>query len=352
MHQAVELFYKPRTPTFFLIYRIMPQPLLTITDFIADDLAPERQILGEMAAIQALDAYSEHDLIGRIEESHCIMLYHNLALTQQTISRLKNCRLIVRCGVGIDNVDRQYARSRGIDVCNVPDYGTEEVADSAIGMYLSLARGINLYNSLLRDPQHSWMYTHATPLQRIRGQTFAILGLGRIGVATAIRAKALGCRVIFYDPYLPDGIDKSIGITRVETLGELLSQTNCLSIHTPLTPETKNLIGAKELAQMTRGSFLVNTARGAIVDTAAIVPAIEAGQLAGAAIDVLPIEPPSLTDPMLVAWRDPQHPCYSRLIINPHAAFYSEQGLLDMRLKGAEACRRALLGLPLRNVVN
>jgi D-3-phosphoglycerate dehydrogenase/C-terminal binding protein len=158
--------------------------------------------------------------------------------------------------------------------------------------------------------------------------------------------------VVFYDPYVPDGRDKSLGIRRAETLEELLAESHVVSMHCPLTSETQHLINAKTIAQMKRGSFLVNTARGAVVDVTAIPEAIRSGQLAGAGIDVLEDEPPPEDHPLLVAWRDPNHPAYHRLIVNPHAAFYSEEGLLDMRIKGTEACRRALLGLPLRNVVN
>ena len=125
-----------------------------------------------------------------------------------------------------------------------------------------------------------------------------------------------------------------------------------LSLHCPLTPETRHLVNAQSLAWLRPGAYLVNTARGGVVDTAAIPAALASGRLAGAGIDVLPHEPPAADDPLLVAWRDRSHPAYERLIINPHAAFYSEEGLLDMRVKGSDACRRALLGQPLRNVVN
>jgi D-3-phosphoglycerate dehydrogenase/C-terminal binding protein len=326
---------------------------VVITDFIAGALEPEHRILGELASITAIDSHSEQDLIGKIEDADAIMIYHNIALTRFTIERLKHCKLIVRCGVGYDNVDFRFARERGIPVANVPDYGTEEVADSAIGLMLTLTRGINQLNVLLRDnPSVSWMYTHFSPLYRLRGRVFAVIGLGRIGTAAALRAKALGMDVRFYDPLKPDGYDKALGIRRVDTLEELLAEAFVLSVHCPLTPQTKGLIGAAAIARMPRASFLVNTARGAIVDTSVLPEAIASGQLAGAAIDVLASEPPAANDPLIAAWRDPKHPAHLRLIVNPHSAFYSEEGLMDMRIKGSQACKKALLGQPMLNIVN
>jgi C-terminal binding protein len=325
-----------------------------ITDFVkGDDLSPEQKILGDIADVIALDAYSEQDLVGKIEEADAIMLYHHLALTEKTISQLKQCKLIVRCGVGYDNVDREKARSRGIPVANVPDYGSEEVADSAIAMMLSLTRGTHQLNSLLRDdPKMEWRYSHVAPLFRLRGAVFGIVGLGRIGIATALRAKALNMRVLFYDPYRQDGYDKAVGIERVESLDELLAQSHVLSMHTPLTHDTRSIINAEAIAKMPRGSYLINTSRGAVVDTSAIPDAIASGHLAGAGIDVLAIEPPLESDPLIAAWRDPNHLAHHHVIVNPHSAFYSVEGMMEMRVKGAEAVRRALLGQPLRNIVN
>ncbi|MCE9528885.1 MAG: C-terminal binding protein, partial [Planctomycetales bacterium] len=156
----------------------------------------------------------------------------------------------------------------------------------------------------------------------------------------------------FYDPYKPDGYDKAVGVRRVEVLEDLLSQSFAVSCHCLLTPETQHIMNAKTIEQMPKGSYLINTSRGAVVDVAAIPAAIASGRLAGAGIDVLPTEPPPEDHPLLVAWRNPEHPAYHRVILNAHNAFYSEQGLMDMRVKGSEACRRALLGQPLRNVVN
>ncbi|MGH7136636.1 MAG: C-terminal binding protein [Pirellulales bacterium] len=325
---------------------------VVITDFLTHPPETEERILGDLARVEVLRADHEEQLAGHIEDAGAVMIYHTLKFTERSIERLKQCKLIVRCGVGFDNVDWRFARERGIPVANVPDYGTEEVADSAIGLLLSMTRGISLLNSQLRQGGIDWSYRHAAPLGRLRGRVLGIVGLGRIGSAAALRGKALGMDVIYYDPFAPDGRDKSLGVRRVEAVEELLSQSYAVSLHCPLSDETRHLIRAETLEQMPSGSYLVNTSRGAVIDTAAIPAAIASGKLAGAALDVLPFEPPAENDPLVSAWRNPEHPAYHRVILNPHTAFYSEEGLLDMRIKGAEACRRAFMGLPLRNVVN
>jgi D-3-phosphoglycerate dehydrogenase/C-terminal binding protein len=324
---------------------------VVVADYLDDDLAPEREILGDLADVEALAAETESDLHGRIDDADAVLLYHNVRITAEVIARLQHCRLIARCGVGVDNVDSQAARAAAIDVSNVPDYGTEEVADSAIGLTLALGRGIHQANSMLRERRGAWDHSVVAPLSRLRGRVFGIVGLGRIGTATALRAKALGMDVMFFDPYCAAGGDKALGIRQVRSFGELLAQSNILSLHCPLTDETRCMVDAGALAELPHGAILVNTARGAVVDVASVAPAIESGRLAGAGIDVLPEEPPE-DDPLLVAWRDPTHPAYDRVIINPHIAFYCEEGLMEMRVKGAENCRRALVGEPVLNVVN
>ena len=280
---------------------------VVIPDFINDDLLPEKEVLGDIARIIALDAYGEDELADRIDSADAIMLYHNLSLSEQTIGRLRNCKLIVRCGVGFDNVDRQAAARRGIPVANVPDYGTEEVADSAMAMTLSLARGVHPINSALRQSIGEYSYTQVAPLQRLRGRVFGIIGLGRIGTATAIRAKAFGMDVAFYDPLKQDGYDKGIGCRRVNTLRELLEQSHLVSLHCPLTEQTRQMINRESLSWMTPGSFLVNTARGDVVETDVLPEFLASGHLAGAGIDVLAEEPPSEDNPIVAAWRDPTH---------------------------------------------
>lgn len=324
---------------------------IIVTDFITDSLAVEKSIAGNTVEVIALDAFHEKDLEGKIEDADAIIMYHTLSITKNTIDRLKQCKLILRAGVGVDNVDHHYARTLNLPVANIPDYGSEEVADTAIGMLLSLTRGITFLNSRLRNNEGGWSYTQVEPLTRLRNTKMGIVGLGRIGTATALRAKALGLDVVFYDPYKPDGFDKALGIRRAETLQSLLEQVRILSLHCPLTPETYHLINKRSLEFLPAGSYVINTARGGVVDTRAIPEAIESGRLNGAAFDVLELEPP-VNDHLVQAWKNPGHPAHHKVLINPHSAFYSEEGLLEIRVKAAHACMRAIRGEEIRNMVN
>jgi len=327
-------------------------PRVVVTDTITGDLQPERDVLDGVAQVVALGARSEGELVGHVETAVALIVYHEVDITRSTIDRLDACKVICRGGVGFDNVDGATARARGIELCNTPDYGSEEVADSALAMALSLVRGVHLANSKGRAGIGVWSYQNAAPTFRLRGRTLGIVGLGRIGTAAAVRAKAFGLDVLFYDPYKPDGYDKALGITRVETLERLLAASDIVSLHCPLTDETRHMIDAQAIQAMRPGSILINTARGGVVDTAQLPAALETGRLAGVGIDVLQKEPPDADDPLLLAWRDQTHPAHHRLILNPHVAFYCEEGMIEMRTKAAETCRRAILGVPLRNVVN
>jgi C-terminal binding protein len=330
--------------------RALPQ--VVVTDLITEPLDCERRVLDGHAEVRALNARSQAELTGRLDDADAVMIYHYLRLDREQIGRLRKCRVIARPGVGYDNIDIVAARERGIPVVNVPDYGTEEVADTALGMALTLARGTHFLNSRLRRGLGAWNVEQAAPIHRLRGRVFGIVGCGRIGSAAALRAKAFGFDVVFFDPLIPDGVDKALGVRRVDSLDELLMQIHIVSLHCPMTPVTRGFIGAKEIARMPRGSFLVNTARGGIVDTAAVVEALAGGHLAGAGIDVLEQEPPAADSPVLRAWRDPNHPAHDRLLLNPHTAYYCEEGCAEFRTKAAREILRALKGEPLRNVVN
>jgi D-3-phosphoglycerate dehydrogenase/C-terminal binding protein len=325
---------------------------VVITDLIVEPLDHERAVLGDVADIVALNAMSESELVGHIEDADAIMVYHYFRFTRASIERMTRCKAIVRPGVGYDGIDTIAARACGIPVCNVPDYGTEEVADSALGMALSLSRGTHFLNSRLKRGLGAWNVDQAAPIPRLRGRRFGIIGCGRIGSAVALRAKSFGFDVAFYDPYVRDGVDKALGITRVDSLEQLLRTSYIVSLHCPLTQETLGMIGADQIGWMPKGTYLINTARGGVLNTQATVDALATGHLAGAGIDVLEQEPPPADSPILNAWRDPAHPAHDRLLLNPHTAFYCDEGCVEFRTKGALEVLRALRGEPLRNQVN
>jgi phosphoglycerate dehydrogenase-like enzyme len=274
-------------------------------------------------------------------------------VTAKDLERFAKLRAICRMGVGYDNLDRKAAAERQIMILNVPDYGTTEVADHAIALALTLRRGLLLHHELQRkDPPAPWRFVLDPLIRRTGVQTFGIVGLGRIGTAVALRAKALGFRVVFFDPNLPNGSELGVGVARAATLEALLEQTDTLSIHAPLTPETRGIIGTKALAMLPKGAVLVNTARGPIVDIDAVAAALKSGQLAGAGLDVVPVEPPVEPVPELIrAYRAREAWCEGRLIITPHAAFHTPQAWDDIRAKSAETMRAALLGPKAQNVI-
>ena len=273
-------------------------------------------------------------------------------LVTSKMSLLENCRIIVRGGVGFDGLDLEGFGARGIAVCNVPDYGTTEVADHAIGLMLALRRGIVSYNDALRaDPRGNWHYSRQRCLARLRGSRFGIVGLGRIGMATARRARAFDQEVVFHDPLLPPGVDLATGLTRAETLEELLATCDTVSLHTPLTEDTRRLINADTLAQMKPGAILVNTSRGPVVDIDAVHDALRSGDLAAAALDVLPTEPPD-EHPLVQAYMAREEWIDGRLILTPHSAFFSVPGQRDLRRKAVETIVAYLQGRGLRNCVN
>ena len=329
----------------------MVQPRVVITDLVADALGPEREVLEGVARLEALDARREEELAGRIEDADAVIVYR-LELSRRTIERLEHCRIIVRAGVGHDRIDGACARERGIPLANIPDYCTEEVADSALGLMLALTRGLSAINTRLQASAVPWSFSEMAPLRRLRGGVLGIVGLGRIGTATALRAKAIGMEVAYYDPYRPLGFDKALGLRRVDTLEELARSCWILSLHCPLTPETRGMIDARVLSMLPPGAYLVNTARGALLDTAAIPDAVASGRLAGVGLDVLESEPPAEDDPLVRCWRDPGHPAHWRVLLTPHSAFYSEESRRELRVKAALSCRRALAGEPIASIVN
>jgi phosphoglycerate dehydrogenase-like enzyme len=275
------------------------------------------------------------------------------AVGAEDIARFPRLRAIVRMGVGYDKIDRAAAAARNILVCNVPDYGTNEVADHAMALVLSLRRGVLFYHERMRaSPPAPWGAVKNELIRRLGVQNFGIVGLGRIGTAVALRARAFGFHVEFFDPYLPNGAELALGIHRARSLEDLLRRTDTLSIHTPLTPETKGLIGHERLALLRRGAVVVNTARGPIIDLDALLALLRSGHIAAAGIDVLPVEPPVEPIPAILrAYREREPGLEGRLAITPHAAWFTPESEHDTRVKSAETMRAALLTNRPQNVI-
>jgi phosphoglycerate dehydrogenase-like enzyme len=274
-------------------------------------------------------------------------------VTGADLQRFPRLRAIVRMGVGYDKLDRPAAAQRNILVCNVPDYGTTEVADHAIALALTLRRGILLHHEMQRhDPPAPFRSFQHPLIQRLGMQTFGIIGLGRIGTAVALRAKAFNFRVAFYDPYLPNGVELSLGIARAPTLEDLLRQTDTLSIHAPLTPETNGMIGREQLRLLRKGAVVVNDARGPILDLDALAELMRDGHIAAAGLDVLPQEPPVEPVPELLrAYRAREKWLEGRLVVTPHSAWLTPHSWEDTRRKSAETMRAALLSNKPQNVI-
>jgi D-3-phosphoglycerate dehydrogenase len=251
---------------------------------------------------------------------------------EEELARLPALEVVATCSVGYDHIDVDAAAGRGIWACNVPDYCVEEMADSSLALLLALLRGVVALDRSVRAG--AWDHTAAGPLRTLRGTRLAVIGFGRIGRALATRALALGLEVWAVDPHIP-AEEIAVQGVRPATLDEALEGCAAFSLHSLLTPETRSLIGAEQLGRMPRGSFLVDTARAGLVDFDAVLAALDSGQLAGAAFDVLPVEPPRPDAPA------PERPT---LIVNPHAAWYSPATEREAYRRPAVAVREALEG--------
>jgi D-3-phosphoglycerate dehydrogenase len=244
-------------------------------------------------------------------------------ITADVFKALPQLRLVSRYGVGVDAVDTDAAARHGVWVCNVPDYGTVEVALHAVAMLLALLRNVAGHDREVRAGH--WDYHLGGQLRRPSSLTLGVVGLGRIGRMTAERAAPWFCAVVGYDPYLPDAAWPH-GMERLG-LEEVFARSSAITLHLPLTEETHGLVGTERLALMPNESYLVNTARGGLVDLDAVLEALQSGRLAGAALDVLPQEPPPKGHPLLT------HP---RALITPHVAWYSAEAEVELRRKAAQ----------------
>lgn len=253
-------------------------------------------------------------------------------VTADILASLEKCKIISRVGTGLDAIDIAAATQRGIWVTNVPDYSVDEVSTHAIALLLARARRIpDLVASTRRG---SWDKMFVRPIQRLRGQTLGLLGFGRIGQAVAAKARGFGLEIIVYDPYVEAQKLEAMGVRPVD-LDTLLRTSDYISLHAPLTESNQQIINEQALGKMKATAFLINTARGALIDEEALLKALRNQQIAGAALDVFTVEPPPPDHPLLHE---------ARAMITPHIAWYSEAANHDVRVRGAEEVVRVLRG--------
>ena len=304
---------------------------VAVADSVFPTLDPAREVLSAIGATLDLSPAPTPEAILVVARDADALLVTYAKITADLIRQLTRCRIISRFGIGVDNVDLAEATARGIVVTKVPDYCIDEVSDHTIALLLAVVRKIPFANAQVHGG--TWTMPAVVPIHRLRGTTLGLVGFGRIPQLVAPKAQAFGMKVVAYDPYAPAEVFARAGVEPVE-FDALLKTADYVSIHSPLVPETRNLFNTAAFKQMKRSAYLVNTARGPIVDEAALARALDAGDIAGA--------PPS-DSPLLGR---------SNVIITPHTSFYSEESLVELQTKAAQEVAAVLTGKPPRNPVN
>jgi D-3-phosphoglycerate dehydrogenase / 2-oxoglutarate reductase len=312
---------------------------VAVADSVFPNLDPATKVLSEIGAELQLAADSSPESVMTLAADADAVLVTYAKINADMIRQMKKCRIISRFGIGVDNVDLDAATQQGIVVTKVPDYCIDEVSDHAMALLLTAVRKIPLANEQVHSG--TWKMPNVVPIHRLRGSVLGLVGFGRIPQLVAPKAKSFGMRVVASDPYVPMDVFKNLGVERVE-FADLLKMSDYVSIHSPLTPETKGLFNADAFGKMKKGSYVVNTARGPIVDEAALAAAIDSGHIAGAALDVMTNEPP--TGSPLIGKRN--------VIITPHTSFYSEESLVELQTKASQEVANVLTGKAPRNPVN
>jgi D-3-phosphoglycerate dehydrogenase len=317
----------------------MAKFLVAVADSVFPNLDPAREVLSKIDAELRLSEAPTPEAIVAVAKQADGLLVTYAKITAEMIGQMTRCRIISRFGIGVDNVDIAAATQKGIVVTKVPDYCIDEVSDHAMALLLAVVRKIPFANA--RAHAGRWEMPAVVPIHRLRGSTLGLVGFGRIPQLVAPKAKSFGLHVLTYDPYIPQEVTDRAGVEKVE-FAELVKRSDYISIHSPLMPETHHLFNAAVFAQMKPTAYLVNTARGPIVDEDALAHALDAGQLAGAALDVLSQEPPTSS------------PLFGRdnVVLTPHTSFYSVESLVELQTKAADEVVRVLTGEPPRNPVN
>jgi D-3-phosphoglycerate dehydrogenase / 2-oxoglutarate reductase len=317
----------------------MARFFVAVADSVFPNLDPATKVLSEIGAELKLAADSSPESVMKLAADADAVLVTYAKINGDMIRQMTKVRIISRFGIGVDNVDLEAATEKGIVVTKVPDYCIDEVSDHAMALLLTAVRKIPLAN----DQVHAgtWKMPNVVPIHRLRGSVLGLVGFGRIPQLVAPKAKAFGMHVVAVDPYVPPEGFSKLGVERVE-FAELLKMSDYVSIHSPLTPETKGLFNADIFQQMKKGSYIVNTARGPIIDETALAAAIDSGQIAGAALDVMTNEPP--VNSPLIGKRN--------VIITPHTSFYSEESLVDLQTKASQEVANVLTDKPPLHPVN
>jgi D-3-phosphoglycerate dehydrogenase len=308
-----------------------------LTDYAWPDVKIERSILAAIDAELTVAPQQDEETLSGLATDVDAILTCWAPTTAKVIAAAKRCRIVSRLGIGLDNIDVAYCTEQGIPVTNVPDYCMQEVAEHALGLIFALGRNIGFFHHEAKQGRYD-LQAARTP-RRIEGQTLGIVGLGNIGGELARKAIAIGMRVIAHSRRQRHDLE-DVEHVDFETL---LRESDFVSLHLPLTDETRQIIAAAELKQMKPTSFLMNTARGGLVDHAALATALERGEIAGAALDVQDPEPPDLLTP---PYRDP------RVIVTPHSAFVSVESVEELRCRATNHVATCLSGGVPENVVN
>jgi D-3-phosphoglycerate dehydrogenase len=317
----------------------MAQFLVAVADSVFPNLDLAREVVARAGAELRLSPQPTPEaIVATARDAHAVLVTY-AKINADMIDQMKKVRIISRFGIGVDNVDLEAATRDGIVVTKVPDYCLDEVSDHAMALLLSVVRKIPSSNA--RTHSGRWEMPAVVPIHRLRGTVLGLVGFGRIPQLVAPKAQSFGIKVISHDPYIPAAVMEKAGVRSVE-FQELVKTSDYISIHSPLLPETRHLFNAELFKQMKPGAYLVNTARGPIVDEKALAAALDAKQLAGAALDVMEQEPP-VNSPLF--GRD-------NVILTPHTSFYSVESLEDLQTKAAEEVVRVLSGQPPRNPVN
>src|SRR5580704_12575557 len=317
----------------------MPPLLVAVADSVFPNLDPARAVLSRIGAELRLASEPTPAAILGVAAGADALLVTYAKITAEMIQQMPRCRIISRFGIGVDNVDIAAATTAGIVVTKVPDYCIDEVSDHAMALLLALARKIP--SASARVHAGRWEMKAVVPIHRLRGSVLGLVGFGRIPQLVAPKAQSFGLQVVACDPYVAPDILARAGVEGVD-FARLLKISDFVSIHSPLLPETTGLFNAGVFRQMKPTAYLINTARGPIVDEAALAQALDLGQLAGAALDVMEQEPPSKS---ALFGRD-------NVIITPHISFYSEESLVELQTKASEEVVSVLSGRPPRNPVN